>query len=280
MTDGITVLGAGVMGTGIATLAIGHGIGVHLIDIDPDVVERAPSIVRRKLRHAQLLGSLPADQEFGALTTATTLGGSIDTTAVVEAITERFELKYKVLGEVAAVADERTVLVSNTSSIPIDELATALPRPERLAGIHFMNPAYAVGTFEVIRGTHTSEATMDRVTALLDRLHRRSVVVRDSPGFVTSRLLHPMINAAARIVGEGIASAEDVDALMRGCLGHPTGPLRTADLIGLDNLVDSLNVLAERLRDDGCRPCEVLLEKVRRGELGQKSGTGFYTYEG
>jgi methoxymalonate biosynthesis protein len=141
-----------------------------------------------------------------------------------------------------------------------------------------MNPPYLIRTVEVIRGARTGEDTMAALGRVLAALDRQPVVVRDAPGFVTSRVLHPMINDAARVVEEGTASVEAVDALMEGCLGHPTGPLRTADLIGIDNLVDSLKVLYERTGDEGCRPCDLLLEKVRQGELGRKSGRGFYDY--
>ncbi|CAM5451935.1 3-hydroxyacyl-CoA dehydrogenase family protein OS=Streptomyces alboniger OX=132473 GN=CP975_24590 PE=3 SV=1 [Streptomyces alboniger] len=175
---------------------------------------------------------------------------------------------------------EDTALVTNTSSIPVDELAAKLPRPEDLLGVHFMNPSYLIRTVEVIRGSRTSARAVDSVTRLLTALGRRGVLVGDGPGFVTSRVLHRMINDAARIVQEGRASAEDVDTLMQDCLGHRTGPLRTADLIGIDNLVDSLRVLHERTGDEGCRPCELLLQKVRDGEHGRKSGQGFYTYTG
>jgi methoxymalonate biosynthesis protein len=168
--------------------------------------------------------------------------------------------------------------VSNTSSIPIDELAGAVVRPADLIGVHFMNPPYLIRTTEVIRGARTGEATLERMLTVLRALGREPVVVRDAPGFVTSRLLHPMINDAARIVQEGTASAEDVDALMQGCLGHRTGPLRTADLIGIDNLVDSLRVLFERTGDARCRPCDLLVQKTRDGHHGRKSGRGFYEY--
>src|SRR5262249_14981073 len=152
----------------------------------------------------------------------------------------------------------------------------SLTRPEELVGVHFMNPPYLIETVEVIRGARTSKATMERVSSLLAALGRRAIIVGDAPGFVTSRILHPMINDAVRIVQAGTATVEAVDALMQGCLGHPTGPLRTADLIGLDNLIDSLRVLHERTGDDGCLPCELLLAKVQQGHLGRKSGRGFY----
>jgi methoxymalonate biosynthesis protein len=142
-----------------------------------------------------------------------------------------------------------------------------------------MNPPYLIETVEVIRGARTSGATVEAVTSLLTALGRTAIVVGDAPGFVTSRILHPMINDAARVVQAGTATVDAVDALMQGCLGHRTGPLRTADLIGLDNLVDSLRVLHERTGDEGCRPCELLLAKVGQGHLGRKSGRGFYQYE-
>jgi methoxymalonate biosynthesis protein len=199
---------------------------------------------------------------------------------VVEAVTEDPYAKAKVLTDVSALVAPGTPVVSNTSSIPIDELARSVARPEDLIGSHFMNPPYLIRTVEVIRGPRTGPHTLDAVRRLLAALGREPVVVEDAPGFVTSRILHPMINTAVRVVAAGTASVESVDTLLQGCLGHPTGPLRTADLIGLDNLVDSLWVLHERTGDESCRPCELLLTKVRAGHLGRKSGQGFYHYEG
>ncbi|MEU7576069.1 3-hydroxyacyl-CoA dehydrogenase family protein [Streptomyces sp. NPDC041068] len=275
----IAVLGAGVMGVGITVLALGHGLPVLLVDVDEQRLDRARSGIEQELRMAQIMGSLPADVTTGRLETATTTDAVGDATAVVEAITEIAELKAKALAEVSARVRPGTPLISNTSSIPIDELAGHAERPAEVVGTHFMNPPYLIRTVEVIRGVRTGEDTMAAVGSLLTALDRRQVVVRDAPGFVTSRVLHPMINDAARVVQEGTASVEDVDALMEGCLGHPTGPLRTADLIGIDNLVDSLRVLHQHTGDDGCRPCDLLLDKVERGELGRKSGRGFYDYQ-
>jgi methoxymalonate biosynthesis protein len=274
----LTVLGAGVMGANIATLAIGHGVPVVLVDIDQDTLDHARSRIGTQLRHAQLLGALPAGRAAGALVTTMSVPDAAGSRAVIEAITELPEAKAKVLAEVSAVISPGTPVISNTSGIPINELADWVERPGELVGTHFMNPTYLIKTVEVIRGPRTSDATMTAVIELLGALDRNPIVVRDAPGFVTSRLLHPMINDAARIVGEGTATVEAVDALMQGCLGHPTGPLRTADLIGIDNLVDSLNVLFERTGDEGCRPCSTLLDKVRDGDLGRKTGRGFYDY--
>jgi methoxymalonate biosynthesis protein len=278
VVDRLTVLGAGVMGVGIATLALGHGLSVLLVDIDDATLRRARGDVADQLRLGQLMGAYTG-APTGELRTSTSTHDAQDATAVIEAITEDAQLKAEVLGKVSAIVRPGTPLVSNTSSIPITELAQSLDRPEDLAGTHFMNPPYLIKTVEVIRGAHSAEATMDAVTTLLTALGREPVVVRDAPGFVTSRILHPMINDAVRVMQAGTATADDVDTLMQKCLGHRIGPLRTADLIGLDNLVDSLRVLHERTGDDGCLPCELLLAKVREGHLGRKSGRGFYEYQ-
>lgn len=274
----LAIIGGGVMGTNIAALATGHGVPVVLVDVNDTVLARARAAVSQKVRHAQLMGVLPADCPPGELVTSLSLQAVKDATTVVEAVTELPETKAKVLAEVSATVRPGTTLISNTSCIPIDEMAGSVVRPDELVGVHFMNPAYLIKMVEVIRGPRTSDATMEAVTALLTALGRQALVVRDSPGFVINRLLHPLINVAAKVVDEGVCSVEVVDGLLEGCLGHSTGPLRTADLIGLDNLVDSLNVLYERTADESCLPCAGLLEKVRAGHLGRKTGQGFYDY--
>ncbi|MBP2329137.1 methoxymalonate biosynthesis protein [Kibdelosporangium banguiense] len=273
----LVVLGAGVMGSSIATMALGHGVPVVLVDIDEDTLVHARATIDRQLRHARLMGALPTDRTPGELVT-TLSSHDADVTAVIEAITEDPALKAKALAEIGALIRPGTPVISNTSGIPIDELAEALPRPDELIGTHFMNPAYLIRMVEVIRGPRTSDTTIAALMSLLDTLDRKAVVVRDSPGFVTSRLLHPMINDAARLVDEGVASAEDVDTLMRGCLGHATGPLRTADMIGLDNLVDALDVLFERTGNPAHEPCDLLRRKVAAGDFGAKTDRGFYEY--
>jgi methoxymalonate biosynthesis protein len=274
----LAILGGGVMGTNITTLAISHGVPVVLVDVSEAVLARARETIAQKLRHGQLMGTLPPDRPRGGLVTSMSLDDVADATAVIEAVTERAETKAKVLAEFSAVVRPGTTLISNTSCIPIDEMATWVVRGADLVGVHFMNPSYLIKMVEVIRGSRTSETTMEAVTDLLTALGRQALIVRDAPGFVINRLLHPLINSAAMLVDEGVASAEVVDGLLEGCLGHSTGPLRTADLIGLDNLVDSLNVLYERRGDESCRPCELLLGKVREGNLGRKTGRGFYDY--
>jgi methoxymalonate biosynthesis protein len=263
----LAIVGAGVMGTNIAALALGHGVPVVLVDVDEAVLSRAREIVRQKLRHAQLMGALPG-RPHGRLVTSVSLDDVADATAVIEAVTELPETKAKVLTGISAAVRPGTLLISNTSCIPIDELA----------GVHFMNPSYLIKPVEVIQGPRTGQRTMEAAAELLECLGRKWLVVRDGPGFVINRLLHPLINTAAMVVEEGIATADTVDGLLEGCLGHSTGPLRTADLIGLDNLVDSLNVLYEQTGEHSCLPCGLLLEKVRTGNLGRKSGRGFYDY--
>lgn len=275
----LAVVGGGVMGTNIAALAVGHGVPVVLTDVGEAVLDGARQAVVRKLRHAQLMGALPPDRPHGELVTSTSLRDAADATAVIEAVTERPETKAKVLAKVSAIVRPGTTLISNTSCIPIGELAGWVTRADELVGVHFMNPSYLITMVEVIRGPRTSQATMAAVTALLAALGRRALVVRDAPGFVINRLLHPLINGAATLVEQGVAPAEVVDGLLQGCLGHSTGPLHTADLIGLDNLVDSLDVLYQRTGDESCRPSALLLAKVRAGDLGRKTGRGFYDYE-
>jgi methoxymalonate biosynthesis protein len=276
----VAVLGAGVMGTGIATLAAGRGLPVTLVDVAEDRLAAARASVSQQLRLAQLMGALPRGGAIGELVTSTAIADIADATAVIESVTERAEVKAKVLAEACAAVRPGTLLVSNTSAIPIDELAQSTVRPQDLVGIHFMNPPYLIRTVELIRGPRSGAAAMAAAESLLAALDRDPVVVGDGPGFVINRILQRMINEAARIVGEGIATPQAVDAVFTGCLGHRTGPLATADLIGLDNVVDSLWVLHERTGDLGYRPCELLRAKVRDGDFGRKTGRGFFEHGG
>jgi methoxymalonate biosynthesis protein len=266
------------MGTGIAAMAIGHRMPVVLIETDTHALEGARERVSHQLRHAQLMGAVDDGGRVDELTISPSVMVAARAKAVIEAVTEDAGLKKQVLSTIATAVRPGTPLITNTSGIPIGELACELDRPEDLVGTHFMNPAYLVKTVEVIRGSQTSPATMTKALALLAELNRKPIVVADTPGFVTSRLVHPMINEAARIVDSGTATAAEVDDLMQGCLGHPTGPLRTADLIGIDNLVDALRELALRTSNNSYWPCELLTAMVEKGDLGRKSGRGFYDY--
>jgi methoxymalonate biosynthesis protein len=275
--DHPAVIGGGVMGSAITAMALGHGVPVTLVEAGEEALDLARRRVDQQLRHGRLMGAFP-DVEPGELTATTDLTAAKGATAVVEAIIEDAGSKAEVLAAIAALVAPRTPLITNTSGIPVDELADAVEHPEDLLATHFMNPTYLIRTVEVVRGPRTGSDTLATVLALLERLKRRPIVVNDSPGFVTSRLLHPQINDAARLVEEGTASVESVDELMQGCLGHPTGPLRTADLIGLDNLADALRLLSERTGDPRHLPCALLESKVAEGHLGRKTGRGFYEY--
>jgi methoxymalonate biosynthesis protein len=274
------VLGAGTMGSAIAALAVGHGLPVVLLDVSDEVLAGAVAAVRGHVRMGQLLGRLPRDGVLGELTTTTTMADLAGCSVVVEAVTERADIKAKVLAEASAAVAPGTLLISNTSAIPIDEQAGWVSDPAQLIGIHFMNPPYLIETVELIRGPRSGDAALAAGSALLERLGRRGVAVGDGPGFVVNRILQRMINEAARIVAEGIATPEAVDEVFRGCLGHTTGPLATADLIGLDNVVDSLTVLWQRTGDSGYQPCPLLLSKVSAHDLGRKTGRGFFEYGG
>jgi methoxymalonate biosynthesis protein len=274
----LAVLGAGVMGTAIATLAIGRGLAVTLVDVDAGALERARRTVPQQLRMARLMGALPRDAAADELTTTTAIADLAGAGAVVESVTELPRVKADVLGAASAVVAPGTLLMTNTSGIPVDELADAVARPEDLVGTHFMNPPYLIRTIEVIRGPRSGEAAMAAVLALLEALDRDGIVVGDGPGFVINRILQRTINEAARVVQEQLATPEAVDGLFTGCLGHASGPLATADLIGLDNVVDSLRVLHDRTGDEGYEPCELLLTKVGSGDFGRKTGRGFYDH--
>ncbi len=276
----LMILGAGVMGVGIAALGIGSGLPVTLVDVDEARLEQARRRIRRELKLARLMGALPDAAAPGELATTTAAKDGAAATAVIEAVTELAEVKAAALAEVSRLVGPGTPVVSNTSSIPIDELAASVARPQDFLGTHFMNPPYLIPTVEVIRGRRTGDPAEAALVALLTALGRTPLVVADNPGFVTSRVLHPMINDAIRTVREGTAPPETVDALFESGLGHRTGPLRTADLIGLDNLADSLRVLHERTGDPGCEPDQLLLDKVRTGDFGRKTGRGFYDYGG
>ncbi|MCG8918345.1 3-hydroxyacyl-CoA dehydrogenase family protein [Actinokineospora sp. PR83] len=274
----VAILGAGVMGTGIATLAVGSGLPVVLVDLDEERLERARAGITAQTRLGRLMGSFDRQVADGELETTTDPGRVAGAAALIESVTERLEAKVRALTASTAVVAPGTVVVSNTSAIPIDELAGYTARPEDVVGIHFMNPPYLIRTVELIRGPRSGDAAIASAERLLAALGQTPVHVGDGPGFVINRVLQRSINEAARIVQDGVATPEAVDAAFTGCLGHRTGPLATADLIGLDNVVDSLHVLLERTGDEGYRPCDLLVGKVAAGDFGRKTGRGFFEY--
>jgi methoxymalonate biosynthesis protein len=276
----LAIVGAGVMGTALATLALGRGLPVLLVESDPDVLGTAEDRVGAQLRMAQLLGALPRDGTPGTLQVSADVGEVAGAGAVVESVTERPAVKAAVLAAISDAVGEGTLLATNTSAIPVGELAAAIKYPQWLVGMHFMNPPYLIRAVEVVPGADTCPEALAAARELLAALDRQAVEVGDGPGFVSNRILMRMINDAARLVAEGRAGPREVDEVFTGCLGHRMGPLATADLIGLDNVVDTLIVLHDRTGDDGYRPCELLRSTVSAGHLGRKSGRGFHKYEG
>ncbi|OXM58509.1 3-hydroxyacyl-CoA dehydrogenase [Amycolatopsis thailandensis] len=276
--DVVAIVGGGSMGAGIAALFTGFGKPVIVVESNKERRESLPGRVGRSMKHGRLLGGLPKANAAGELTVTSDFSAIASTAVVVEAVTEDFETKRAVYAEAGPIVAAGTVFVSCTSSFRIAGLAELCPRAEDLIGVHFMNPAYLIRTVEAVRGQATSERVVRKVGSLLAEVGRTPVFVGDGVGFVTSRLLHQMINDAARIVEEGLADAESVDRLVEAALGHPMGPLRTADLIGIDNLVDSIKAQAAQ---DGAKfpgPCRLLSEMAASGRVGRKAGRGFYRY--
>ncbi len=277
----VAVVGAGTMGNGIAHVFAQHGWDVRLIDVLPDVLQMGLDSVRKNLARQvkkEILSEEEAAEVLGRISTATELRASGDAELVVEAATENPDLKYRIFSDLAGICGPETILATNTSSISITTIAGHTDCADRVIGMHFMNPVPVMKLVEVIRGHHTSDSTTERVMALSSALDKVPVEVNDYPGFVANRLLMPMINEAVFCVMEGVATPEAIDTVMRLGMAHPMGPLALADLIGLDVCLAILEVLHEGLGDDKYRPCPLLRRMVAAGDLGRKTGRGFYNY--
>ncbi|OUS93324.1 3-hydroxyacyl-CoA dehydrogenase family protein [Rhodococcus sp. NCIMB 12038] len=277
----IGVVGAGTMGAGVAESVARAGHDVTVVEPDQQAVDQARSRMRDSLRLAILLGRTDGPKPAEVTARVHWTGQITDLRAadvVVECVPERIELKEKVFAELDRVCARGTLLASCTSGIPVDRLAASTTRPEQVVGLHFMNPAPLKDTVEVVRGPRTSQQSLDRALALLTSLGKTGIVVGDGPGFLLNRVLMLCIAEAAAAVGDGIADAETTDSLFEGCLGHPMGPLRTADLIGLDNVHDTMTALRELTGDDHYRPPATLVALVEAGHLGRKTGRGFHEY--
>jgi 3-hydroxybutyryl-CoA dehydrogenase len=278
----VAVLGAGTMGNGIAHAFARSGYRVLLRDVEKKFLDRAIDTISKNLDREVAKNKITADDKAAALARIQPVTDSAALAAadfVVEAVPEQLDLKVRLLREVDAVVGPSAILASNTSSISITQLAAATSRPERFIGMHFMNPVPMMVLVEVIRGLATSDETFAATTALCERLGKTAVAVNDSPGFVSNRVLLPMINEAAFAVMEGVATPEAVDAVMKLGMNHPMGPLQLADFIGLDVCVEILDVLVRGLGDPKYRACPLLRKYVAAGWLGRKSGRGFYTYK-
>jgi 3-hydroxybutyryl-CoA dehydrogenase len=277
----VAVIGGGTMGSGIAQTFAQGGFDTLLIDVDQRFVDRALGGIEKSLTKLAEKGKIaPADKDAAL---ARVRGGTdLDATAaamlVVEAVPENADLKKQTFKRVGSVAQPSAILATNTSSIPITELATVVPDPSRFIGMHFMNPVPLMALVEVIRGIATSDETTNRVVEMAKGLGKTPVVVRDFPGFVSNRVLLPMINEAIFALHEGVATKEAIDTVMKLGMNHPMGPLTLADFIGLDVCLDILEVLHEGFGDPKYRPCPLLRQMVQAGWLGRKTGRGFYEY--
>ncbi|MBI3978281.1 MAG: 3-hydroxybutyryl-CoA dehydrogenase [Chloroflexi bacterium] len=269
------------MGAGIAEVAATHGYDVVLVDVAEEQLRRADERIRRSLGRAVERGRLTAEQRedaFRHLTMTTRLDDVVPAHLVVEAVFEDPAVKAKTFQMLDSLCSPETILATNTSSISITQIASATRRPDRVVGMHFFNPVPVMKLVEIIRGMLTSDETARAVYDLAERFGKTPVEVSDSPGFVSNRLLGPMINEAAYALMEGVATREAIDQVMRLGANHPMGPLELADFIGIDVVVNIMKVLHDGFGDDKYRPCPLLVKMVAAGRLGRKSGEGFYAY--
>ncbi len=277
----IAVVGAGTMGHGIAQVCATTGYEVTLIDIDSDQLERALASIKRSVEKLHSKGRLTDDQLEAALeniTTSTKLQAAAEADFAVEAVVENADVKRKIFQQLDELTRPDVILASNTSSISLTELGAATDRPDQVIGMHFMNPVPLMKLVEVIRGLDTSEHTTQTTVALAEALGKTPVEAEDYPGFISNRILCPMLNEAAYALMEGVGTREAIDTVMKLGMNHPMGPLELADLIGLDILLNVMEVLHAGLGDDKYRPCPLLRRMVAAGHLGRKTGRGFYEY--
>lgn len=278
----VMVIGAGQMGSGIAQVCAEAGYQVLLNDLKQEFVERGLNVINKNLTRQVEKGRLSEEEKqavIGRLTASTDLGDASQVDLVIEAAVENMEIKAKIFSQLDEIAPEHAILASNTSSLPITEIAAATKRPEKVIGMHFMNPVPVMKLVEIIRGLATADEVYETIQQMTETLKKVPVEVNDFPGFVSNRILMPMINEAIYTLYEGVASKEAIDEVMKLGMNHPMGPLTLADFIGLDTCLYIMETLHEGFGDDKYRPCPLLRKYVKAGWLGRKTGRGFYVYE-
>ncbi|NMA68432.1 MAG: 3-hydroxybutyryl-CoA dehydrogenase [Desulfitobacterium sp.] len=277
----IMVIGAGQMGGGIAHVAAQAGYSVILNDLNDEFVTKGLKVIEKNLRRNVEKGRIESSEceaILGRITKSTSLEDAATADLVIEAAVENMEIKSQIFSSLDEICPAHTILATNTSSLPITEIASYTKRPELVIGMHFMNPVPIMKLVEIIRGLATTDEVFEKIRDLSVEMGKTPVEVNDAPGFVANRILIPMINEAIYTLYDGIASAEDIDNVMKLGMNHPMGPLALADLIGLDTVLSICEVLHEGLGDK-YRPCPLLRKYVKAGWLGRKSGRGFYIYE-
>ncbi len=276
----ILVVGAGTMGNGIAQTASISGYDVTMTDVSPEILERATAVIAKSVGKLASKGVIDETQKEAALQIGTALDfdAAREADLVVEAATENPELKLKLFADLDEIAPEKTILASNTSSISLTKIGAATKRPDKVIGMHFFNPVPLMKLLEVVRGLATSDETTQAVVEVGRKMGKEPVEAMDSPGFISNRILCPMINEAVFTLQEGIGTAEAIDTVMKLGMNHPMGPLALADLIGLDVVLFVLEVLHRDLGEDKYRPCPLLRKMVDASYLGRKTGRGFYDY--
>jgi len=277
----VGVLGAGTMGSGIAQVIAQGGYQVILRDIKEEYVEKGLKGINKNLKRSvkkERITQDEMDQTLANIDTTTEVSDLADVDLVIEAVNEDMELKKKIFKELDEVTKDDAILASNTSALSITEIATVTERPDKVVGVHFFNPVPVMKLVELIKSITTSDEAFEKVESLVKELGKSPVEVNEAPGFVVNRILVPMINEAAFLLNEGVASAEDIDTAMKLGANHPIGPLALGDMIGLDVCLAIMETLYEEFGDSKYRPCPLLKKKVRADQLGRKTGEGFYSY--